>query len=85
MQCSVTIVVELAPEADISQMETAIQEAGQHAMREALKHAVRGYEEAHAACPHCVRRRREPEPGHGVAAGVDALWPRGCAAAASTL
>ncbi len=53
MQCSVTIVVEIDPEADISQMETAIQEAGRHAMREALKHAVRGYEAAHAACPHC--------------------------------
>ena len=53
MQCSVTIVVELAPEADVCQMETAIQEAGRQAMRAALTQAVRGYETAHAACPHC--------------------------------
>ena len=53
MQCSVTIVVELAPEADVSQMEEAIQEAGRQAMRVALTQAVRGYEAAHAACPHC--------------------------------
>ena len=53
MQCSVTIMVELAPEADVSQMEEAIQEAGRQAMRAALAQAVRGYEGAHAACPHC--------------------------------
>lgn len=53
MQCSVTIVVELALEADMSQMEEAIQEAGREAMRATLRQAVRGYEGAHAACPHC--------------------------------
>ncbi|HEX6798769.1 MAG TPA: hypothetical protein VF116_13760 [Ktedonobacterales bacterium] len=55
MQCSVSvmIVVEIAPEADISQMECAIQEAGRQAMRAALGQAVRGYEAAHAACPRC--------------------------------
>lgn len=53
MQCSVTIVVEIAPEAEVSQMEAAIQEAGQQAMRAALRQAVRSYETAHPACPHC--------------------------------
>lgn len=53
MQCSVTIVAEIDPEADISQMEAEIQEAGRQAMRAALVQAVRGYEAAHAACPHC--------------------------------
>lgn len=53
MQCSVPLVVELAPEADVSQMEEAIQEAGRQAMRQALQQAVRGYEAAHATCPHC--------------------------------
>lgn len=53
MQCSVTVVVELAPEAEVSQMEAAIQEAGWQAMRAALRQAVCSYEEAHPACPHC--------------------------------
>jgi hypothetical protein len=53
MQWSVTVVVEIAPEAGIAQMEQAILEAGRQAMGEARKQAVRGYEEAHAACPGC--------------------------------
>lgn len=53
MQCSVTIVVEIAAEGDISQMEGVIEEAGRRAMRAALGQAVRGYEAAHAACPRC--------------------------------
>lgn len=53
MQCSVTIGVELAPEAEVSQMEAAIQEAGRQAMRTALMQAVRCSEAAHPACPHC--------------------------------
>jgi hypothetical protein len=61
MQCSVTIVVELASEADVSQMEAAIQEAGRQAMRAALKQAVRSYEEAHPACSHCGGMQSQPE------------------------
>lgn len=57
MQCSVTIVVELAPEADVSEMEAAIQAAGWEAMRAALQQAVQHWEEAHPACPHCGGRR----------------------------
>lgn len=53
MQCSVTIVVELAADAGVSEMEGAIQAAGRQAMRAALHQAVRSYEEAHPACPHC--------------------------------
>ena len=53
MQCSVTVVVELEADADIVQMEHAVQEAGRQAMRQALKQAVRRYEEAHGACPGC--------------------------------
>ena len=53
MQCSVTITVELAPEAEVSQMEAAIQEAGWQAMRAALAQAVRNAEAAHPTCPHC--------------------------------
>lgn len=61
MQCSVQVVVELAPEASVSQMESAIQEAGRQAMCAALKQAVRGYEVAHAACPHCSGRQSQPQ------------------------
>lgn len=53
MQCSVQVTVELADEATVSEMEDAIQEAGWQAMRAALGQAVRGFEAAHAACPHC--------------------------------
>lgn len=53
MQCSVEVIVELAPEAGISEMETAVREAGRQAMRRALGEAVRSYEAAHPACPRC--------------------------------
>lgn len=61
MQCSVAIAVELAAEAEVSQMEVAIQEAGWQAMREALKLAVRSYEAAHSACPHCGSAQSQPQ------------------------
>lgn len=53
MQWSVTVVVEIGPEAEIGQMEQAVLEAGRQAMREALKQAVRASEGGHAACPGC--------------------------------
>ncbi len=53
MQWSVTVVVEIAPEAEIGQMEQAVLEVGRQAMREALKQAVRASEDGHAACPGC--------------------------------
>jgi hypothetical protein len=34
-------------------MEATIQDAGRQAIRAALKQAVRSYEAAHPACPHC--------------------------------
>jgi hypothetical protein len=61
MQCSATIVVELAPEAEGSQMEAAIQAAGRRAMCAALKQAVRSYEAAHPACPHCGGVQTQPQ------------------------
>jgi hypothetical protein len=53
MQCSVTVVVEIGREAWIGQLEQAVLEAGQQAMREAVKQAVRAYEATHMACPQC--------------------------------
>ena len=96
MQCSVQVTVELADEATVSEMEDAIQEAGWQAMRAALGQAVRGFEAAHAACPHCggaqsqsqgtvTRRQCDAGLGAGVRRGGSALalCQRGTGAARS--
>ncbi|GAC1452830.1 MAG: hypothetical protein PVSMB4_13420 [Ktedonobacterales bacterium] len=61
MQCSVTIVVEIALEAGLEQVEDAIRAAGWQAMREAFKQAVRGYEAAHPTCPACGEARSQSQ------------------------
>jgi hypothetical protein len=53
MQCSVSITVELDPAVGVAGWEQAVQDAGREAMRRALAQAVRHYEAAHLACPHC--------------------------------
>ena len=53
MQCSVWMTVEVDDEAEVGQMETAIVEAGQRAMRQALGQMVEQYEVTHRACPLC--------------------------------
>src|SRR2546429_6099386 len=53
MQVQVSLKREIAATADLAQMEQQIQQAGQQAMREALKPAVRQWEDQHPACPHC--------------------------------
>jgi len=53
MQCSVSVTIELDPEARIAEMERLILEAGWQAMRQALGAAVDAYEQTHLACPHC--------------------------------
>lgn len=59
MPCSATMIVELAPEVGMSQMEQAIQACGRQARRQALQQAVRGYERriwyAHTVATHTVR------------------------------
>src|SRR5260370_5410251 len=42
-------------------MEEQIQEAGQQAMREALKQTIRQWEEHHHSCPHCGQKQRRLE------------------------
>lgn len=61
MQWSVTIVVEIALEAGLEQVEDAIRAAGWQAMREAFKQAVRGYEAAHPTCPVCGEARSQSQ------------------------
>lgn len=53
MHVQVSLKIEIAATADLTQMEQQIQQAGHQAMREALKQAVRQWEDQHPGCPHC--------------------------------
>ena len=53
MQCSVSVTVAMSAAAGVGEWERHILAAGRSAMRQALGQAVRAYEDAHAACPHC--------------------------------
>lgn len=61
MQVQVSLKFELAASASLSQMEQQIQEAGKPAMREALKQAIRHWEDQHQTCPYCGQRQRRLE------------------------
>lgn len=61
MQIQVSLKMELAATANVAQMEQQIQEAGHQAMREALKQAIRQWEEQHRVCPHCGDQRSRLE------------------------
>ena len=61
MQIQVSLKVEIAATADLSEMEQQIQEAGQQAMREALKQAIRHWEDQTPTCPHCGQKQRRLE------------------------
>jgi hypothetical protein len=61
MQVQVSLKMELAASASLTQMEQQIQEAGQQAMREALKQAIRHWEEQTPTCPHCGQKQRRLE------------------------
>ena len=53
MQVQVSLKIEIAATASLSEMEQQIQEAGQAAMREAMKQTIRHWEEQHLLCPQC--------------------------------
>ena len=53
MQVQVSLTIELAASASLTEMEQQIQAAGRQAMRAALKQAIRQWEDQHPACPHC--------------------------------
>jgi len=61
MQVQVSLIIEIEATAGITEMEQQIQEAGQQAMRAALKQAIRHWEEQHRACPHCGNTQRRLE------------------------
>jgi len=53
MHIQVSLMVEMDASADLASMEEQIQEAGHRSMRQALKQAVRQWEQQHGSCPHC--------------------------------
>jgi hypothetical protein len=61
MQVQVSLTIEIPASASLTQMEEQIQEAGQPAMREALKQTIRHWEDQRPACPHCGQKRRRLE------------------------
>jgi hypothetical protein len=61
MQVQVSLIIEIEATAGITEMEQQIQEAGQQAMRAALKQAIRQWEDQHRACPHCENTQRRLE------------------------
>jgi hypothetical protein len=61
MHVQVSLKLELAASASLAEMEHQIQEAGQQAMREALKQAIRHWEDQHQTCPSCGQQQRRVE------------------------
>lgn len=61
MYVQVSLKIELEATASLTQMEQRIQEVGQQAMREAMKQAIRHWEDQHPACPHCGATQRRVE------------------------
>src|SRR6266699_246315 len=61
MQVQVSLTIEISATASLTEMEQQIQEAGQQGMREALKQAIRQWEEQRPSCPHCGEKQRRLE------------------------
>src|SRR6266851_7987338 len=61
MQVQVSLKMELAATASLTQMEQQIQEAGKPAMREALKQVIRHWEDQNTTCPQCGQQQRRLE------------------------
>jgi hypothetical protein len=61
MQVQVSLTIEMAASASLTEMEQQIQEAGRQAMREAMKRAIRQWEDQQQACPHCGGKQRRLE------------------------
>src|SRR5260370_30089004 len=58
MQVQVSLSIEIEASASLAQMEEQIQEAGQQAMRKALKQAIKLWEEQRRACAHGGSQQR---------------------------
>src|SRR6266566_7751738 len=61
MHVQVSLTIEISASASLAEMEQQIQEGGQQAMREALKQAIRHWEDQTPACPHCGEKQRRLE------------------------
>jgi hypothetical protein len=61
MHVQVSLKIELAATASLSEMEQQIQQAGHAAMREAMKQAIRHWEDQQQTCPHCGHQQRRVE------------------------
>ena len=61
MQVQVSLTIEISATASLTEMEQQIQVAGQQAMREALKQAIRQREDQTPCCPHCGQKQRRLE------------------------
>jgi hypothetical protein len=61
MYVQVSLKIEISATASLTEMEQQIQEAGKPAMREALKQAIRHWEELQVSCPHCGEKQRRLE------------------------
>ena len=61
MQVQVSLTIEIAASADLAEIEQQVQEVGQQAMRAALKHTIRYWEDQQQACPHCGATQRRLE------------------------
>src|SRR5260370_42055842 len=61
MHVQVSLTIEIEASAGITEMEEQIQEAGKPPMRQAMKQAVRHWEDQHQVCPHCGERQRRLE------------------------
>src|SRR6266480_461527 len=61
MQVQVSLKIERAATANLTQMEQQIQEAGHSAMREAMKQAIRHWEDQKQTCPQCGQQQRRLE------------------------
>ena len=57
MHIQVALIVEIDANASLSTMEQQSQEAGHQSMRDALKQAVRKFEQEHHVCAHCGSRQ----------------------------
>jgi hypothetical protein len=61
MQVQVSLTIEIAATASLTEMEQQIQEAGKPPMREALKQTIRQWEDQRSSCPRCGEKQRRLE------------------------
>jgi DNA repair exonuclease SbcCD ATPase subunit len=81
MYMTVSLKIELDASANLSEMESQIQQAGREAMKEALKQTIRQSEEYQKTCPECGSERVQTQ---GTKRRVSAFQFRACGSASQT-